>query len=154
MRHFRGEIRIEAPVEHVWRVLCDTSHWKAWAPRSEFSDFSGPVDQVGTTYADTTRLMGLNFRMTTQVVEVEPLRLYHEHTDQGPVDIVLRLEPDGDATRLVVESDYEIAGRMPGFVKDIIAKLWGEQNARQMMTNIKAVAEAKASAHESPAARR
>jgi hypothetical protein len=31
------------------------------------------------------------------------------------------LEPDGDATRLVVESDYKIAGRLPGFVKDTIA---------------------------------
>jgi uncharacterized protein YndB with AHSA1/START domain len=147
MKHFRDEVRIEAPVERVWAVLCDTSHWKDWAPRSEFSDFSGPVDRVGTTYADTTRLMGFKFRMTTEVVEVEPLRLYHEHTDTGPVDIVLRLEPDGEATRLVVESDYEIAGRIPGFVKDIIARRWGEQNARQMLANIKAVAEAKVPAH-------
>jgi hypothetical protein len=32
------------------------------------------------------------------------------------------LEPDADATRLVVESDYEIAGRLPGFVRDTIAR--------------------------------
>jgi uncharacterized protein YndB with AHSA1/START domain len=154
MRQFRDEVRIEAPVEQVWAVLIDTSHWQDWAPRSEFSDFSGPVDQVGTTYADTTRLMGFKFRMTIEVVEVEPLRLYHEHTDTGPVDTVLRLEPDGDATRLVVESDYEIAGRMPGFLKDLIAKGSGERNARQMLASVKALAEAKVPAHASQGATR
>lgn len=141
MRHFSDEIRIAAPVERVWAVLMDTSHWKDWAPRSEFSDFSGPVDEVGTTYADTTRLMGFRFRMITTVVEVEPLRRYHEHTDTGPVDTIIRLEPEGDGTRLVVESDYEVAGKLPGFVKELVARVVGERNVRQMLGNIRKLAE-------------
>ncbi len=142
MRHFRDEVRIEAPVEQVWAVLCDSSRLHEWTPRSEFSDFSGPLDQVGTTYSDTTRLMGLAFKMTNEVVEVEPLRLYHEHSETGPVDTVIRLEPDGVATRLLVECDYDIAFRMPGFLKDVLAKVWGERNAHQMMQNLKTTAEA------------
>lgn len=145
MLHYRDEIRIEAPVERVWALLCDTSRWTEWARRSEFSDFSGPVDEVGTTYADTTRLMGFTFRMITEVVEVEPLRLYHEHTDTGPVDTVIRLQPDGDATRLVIESDSEVAGafgKLPGFLKYPIARRVGERNWRQNMARLKALAEA------------
>ncbi|GAB93578.1 hypothetical protein GORHZ_229_00210 [Gordonia rhizosphera NBRC 16068] len=151
MRYFRDEIRIEAPVERVWAVLCDRSRWKEWAPRSEFSDFSGPVDEVGTTYADTTRLMGFTFRMITEVVEVEPLRLYHEHTDTGPVDTKIRLQPEGDATRLVVESDWEVAGvagKIPGFLKYPIAKRVGERNWRQMLARLKSLAEAEVSEQE------
>ncbi len=34
MEHIREEIRIEAPVEHVWAFLCDTSHWQDWMPRA------------------------------------------------------------------------------------------------------------------------
>ena len=135
-------MRIEAPVERVWELFIDRSRLHEWTPRSEFTSFSGPLDQVGTTFSDTTRLMGLDFKMTNEVVEVEPLRLYHEHTDTGPVDTVLRLEPDGDATRVIVDSDYDIAIRMPGFLKDLLIKGWGERNARQMMHKFKALVEA------------
>ena len=144
MIHFRHEIRIEAPVEGVWAVLCDASRWKEWAPRSEFSDFSGPVDEVGTTYSDTTRLFGIPFRMVTEVVEVEPLRLYHEHTDTGPVDTVIHLQPDGDTTRLVLESDADVAGilgKLPSFLKYPIARRVGEWNWRQYMAGLKALSE-------------
>jgi uncharacterized membrane protein len=146
MRHFRDETRIEAPVEAVWATWCDTSRWNEWSPRKEFSDFSGPVDEVGTTYLDTTRLMGFTLKNVTEVVEVEPLRLYHEHTDTGPADVVVRFEPAGGATHLVVECDYELPGKLPGFVKDLMAK-WGERDARQMVVRFKGRAEAKVPAH-------
>ena len=48
MQHIREEIRVEAPVEHVWEFYCDTSNWSDFYPRAEFSDFSGPVYMVGT----------------------------------------------------------------------------------------------------------
>lgn len=149
MLHYHQEIRIEAPVETVWAVLCDASRWKEWATRSEFSDFTGPVDEVGTTYSDTTRLLGFTFRMVNEVVEVEALRLYHEHTDTGPVDTVIRLEPDGDATRLVLECDAGVAGilgKLPGFMKYPIAQRVGERNWRQYMAGLKAVSESNVAA--------
>ena len=147
MQHMREEVRVEAPVEHVWKFYCDTSRWHDWMPRGEFSDFSGPVDKVGTTYVATMRLMGHEMKQTQEVVEVEPLRLIHEHTDNGPMDNYYRLEPDGDATRLVIESDWEIPGKLPGFIKDIVNKGWAERNTRNMLSDFKALAEAKVPAH-------
>ena len=147
MQHMREEVWVEAPVEHVWKFYCDTSRWHDWMPRGEFSDFSGPVDKVGTTYVATMRLMGYEMKQTMEVVEVEPVRLIHEHSDTGPMDNYYRLEPDGDATRLVLESDYEMPGKVPGFIKDFVSKGWAERNMRNMMADFKALAEAEVPAH-------
>ena len=143
MQHMREEIRVEAPVEHVWEFFCDTSRWTDWMPRAEFSGFSGPLDTAGTTYVQSMRLMGYEMKQSMEVIEVEPLRLIHEHTDDGPMDNHYRFEPDGDATRVVFESDYEMPGKLPGFIKDFIGKGWGERNWRNALDDFKALAEAK-----------
>ena len=143
MQHIREQIRVEAPVERVWKLYCDTSQWNDWMPRGEWSEFSGPVDKVGTTYTYSSKFMGFEMTGTTKVVEVEPLRLIHEHQDTGPMDMYLQFEPDGDATTCVVEAEYEMPGRMPGFVKDIMNKAWFERQTRNMLADFKAIAEAK-----------
>ena len=63
------------------------------------------------------------------------------------MDTVLRLEPAGDTTRLVVECDYDIAFRLPGFLKDLLGRHWGEPNSRQMMATVKTLAEARVLTH-------
>ena len=143
MQHLREEVRVEAPVEHVWEFYCDTSHWKDFIPRAEFSDFSGPVDKAGTTYVQSMKLMGFEMKQTVEIVEVEPLRLIHEHTDSGPMDNHIRLEPDGDATRVVFESEWEMPGKVPGFIKDFMGKGWVERNTRNMLADFKTLAEAR-----------
>ena len=75
MQHIRDEIRIEAPVEHVWSYMTDSSHWDEIQPRAKHTDFSGPLDQVGTTFVQTSKMMGFETKTTCTVVEVEPLRL-------------------------------------------------------------------------------
>jgi uncharacterized membrane protein len=139
----REEIRIEAPVEHVWAFLCDTSRWSDWMTRGEFSDFSGPYDRVGTTYAWKMKMMGFEMKGGGKVLEVEPLRLIHEHTDEGPQDTYYRFEPDGDATNVVIESDYQLPGYIPGFLKNIWTKSFFERQARNMVADFKVLAEAK-----------
>ena len=143
MQHMHEEIRVEAPVEHVWTFYCDPSNWPDFMPRATFSDFSGPVDRVGTTYVQSVRLMGFEQQMTIEVVEVEPQRLYHEHSDWGPMDNYFRFEPVGEATNVVVESDYELPGKLPGFIKDLLATGWMERNHRQILADFKALAEAR-----------
>ena len=146
MQHIREEIRVEAPVEHVWEFYCDTSNWSDFYPRAEFSDFSGPVYMVGTKYVQSMKLMGFEMSQDVEIVEVEPQRLIHEHSDTGPMDNHFRFEPDGDATRVVFESEWEMPGKIPGFIKDMASKGWMERNTRNILADFKAMAEARASA--------
>jgi hypothetical protein len=80
-------------------------------------------------------------------VEVEPQRLYHEHSDTGPMETYFRLERDGDATKFIADSDYEMPGKLPGFIKDLLASGWMERTHRQIMADFKALAEANVPAH-------
>ena len=147
MHHLHEEVRIEAPVEHVWALFGDVTHWEDWMPRRKTSDVSGPLDQVGTTFVQSTKLMGFEMKWTTEIVEVEPLCLVHLHSDWGPNDSRFRFEPDGQATRLVCDQDYDMPGKLPGFIKDLMTKGWTERQMRQMLADFKALAEAKVPAH-------
>ncbi len=147
MEHIREEIRVEAPVDHVWAFVCDTSRWRDWMPRAETSDFSGPYDQVGTTYVSKFKMMGFEMKQTSTVVEVEPLKLIHEHTDDGPMDSFIRFEPEGDATRVIMEADYEMPGYIPGFLKNLMTKSYFERQTRHMLQDAKAMAEVTVPAH-------
>jgi len=142
MDHMREEVLIEAPVEHVWALLCDTERMNEWMPRAEASDWTGPYDQVGTTYVETVKMMGFKETSTYTVVEVEPLKLIHEHTDNGPIDNYMRLEPEGDAIRFIVESDYVMPGHLPEFITKIFTKSFMERQVRNMLADFKAIAEA------------
>ena len=141
MEHIEIETRIEAPVDHVWSFLCDTSRWSDWIPRQETSDFSGPYDQVGTTYVSKMKMMGFEWKQTNTVLEVEPLKLIHEHTNDGPMDMYYRFAPEGDATRVIFESEYEMPGHLPGFIKNLVNKSWVERHMHQMLQDFKALAE-------------
>jgi ligand-binding SRPBCC domain-containing protein len=143
MKHFHHEVRIEAPVEHVWAFFGDTTHWEDWMPRRKTTDISGPLDQVGTTYVTSTKLMGVEQKWTTEIVEVEPPRLVRMHSDYGPMDNTFRFEPDGEATNLVFDSDYEMPGKMPDFLKDLMFTGWMERNLHRMFEDFKALAEAR-----------
>ncbi len=107
----------------------------------ETSDWTGPLDQVGTTYVSTAKMMGFEMKTTNTVLEVEPLKLIHEHTDDGPMDMYYRFAPEGDATRVIVESEYEMPGRIPGFIKNLVNKSWVERHMRQGLQDFKALAE-------------
>ena len=142
MQHMHHEMRIEAPIEHVWDFYLDTSRWQDWMPRRKTTDISGPIDQVGTTFVQSTKLMGYEMKWTTEVVEVEPQRLVRLHSDWGPNDTTIRYEPDGEATRFVFHSDYEMPGKLPGFLKDLMSKGWMERNMARVFEDFKALAEA------------
>lgn len=147
MQHIRDEIVIEAPVEHVWAYLIDSSHWDEIQPRAKHTDFSGPLDQVGTTFVQTAKMMGIEMKTTLTVVEVEPLRLCHVQGEPGPWDMSWRLEAEGDATHLILESDYDMPGKLPGFIKDLMTKGWMEGNVHRILADIKAFTEATVPAH-------
>jgi carbon monoxide dehydrogenase subunit G len=141
MIHFHETIRIDAPVEHVWKVLCDTSRLEDWITGEKLSEFSGPLDQVGTTFVTTSRMLGFEMKGTLKVLEVEPLRMVHLRADMMSMDAFYRFEPEGKATRMTVEGDYDMPGHMPGFIKSLMTKSWTERQMRHQLENFKGIAE-------------
>jgi len=138
MDHMHMEIVIQAPVEHVWEFYCDTSRWSDWMPRMKSVDFSGPVDQVGTTYVASGKILSFEVKSTFTIVEVEPLKLIHERTtSQGVQDNYVRFEREGEATRLIMDSDYELPAHIPAFM----TKGFFERNVRNMLEDFKVLAE-------------
>jgi uncharacterized protein YndB with AHSA1/START domain len=140
MNHIEMETRIEASVDHVWAYLCDPSHMDDWSMGKWV--FSGPSDQVGTTLVQTSRMMGFEDKTTWTVVEVEPTRLLHLRTDPDPGDLFFRMQPEGDATHLTVETDYEMPKHLPGFLKNLMSRSFVERQMRHQIENLKAFAEA------------
>jgi len=140
VNHIELETRVEAPVDHVWAYLCDPSHMDDWSMGTW--QYSGPSDQVGATLVQTSRMMGIEDKTTWTVVEVEPTRLLHLRMGPDPGDMFFRMEPDGDATLLALETDYEMPKHMPGFLKNIMSKSFVERQMRHQMENLKAFAEA------------
>jgi uncharacterized protein YndB with AHSA1/START domain len=134
------ETRIKAPAEHVWAFLCDTSQWDDWDPRHSHTDFTGQVDEVGTTWIEASRLMGFRMRTTQEVVEVEPQRLLHYHTDSGPAEAYYRLDAEGDMTRFTFDCDFEMPSRTPGFIQDFMVSR-ANRYPEQALADFKALAE-------------
>ena len=58
-----------------------------------------------------------------------------------------RFEPDGEATRVVFLSDFETPGKLPGVVRGFVVKGFSERYARNVLADLKALAEAKVLAH-------
>ena len=147
MQHIRDEISIEAPAEHVWSYLTDGSNWDEIQPRAKHTDFSGPLDQVGTTFVQTSKMMGFESKYTVTVDEVERPRLCRLSAEPGPWSMTWRLEPEGETTNLILESEYDIPGPLPGALKNLMNKAWMEGSVRKMLLDIKAFAEATVPAH-------
>ena len=108
-----------------------------------YSDISGPVDEVGTTFVQSVWVMGFEQKFTVTIVESKPLRLYHDHMEPGPMENSFRCESNGEATRLIFESDYGLPAKLPGFVKRAVNSGLIERNHRKMLADFKALAEAK-----------
>jgi uncharacterized protein YndB with AHSA1/START domain len=140
MQQFHDQVRIDAPVEQVWAFLCDPAHLHDWATQTEWSDVSGPLDQVGTTFVQTARIMGHEMKGTLEVLEVEPQRLLRLRSDQG-VNMVFRFEAQGGGTVLTLEGDYQMP-HLPAFLQNLMSKSYIERNTRHQLENIKALVEA------------
>jgi hypothetical protein len=65
-------------------------------PRRKISDV-----QVGTTCVQSAKLMVFEMKWTTEIVEVEPLRLVRLHSDWGPTEAASGSNPAERSGRVV-----------------------------------------------------
>jgi carbon monoxide dehydrogenase subunit G len=144
MSHIHEDIWIAAPAEAVFALYCDATRWRELGfEGAAFSNFSGPMDQVGTTFDVTASIATIERKGTNTVVEIEPNRLIRVR-GSGREDMIYRFEPEGDGTRFSCDAEYDATGVFYKLLDKVVLHRTMERATRQFNEKIKAMAEAKA----------
>jgi uncharacterized protein YndB with AHSA1/START domain len=146
MAHLHQEILIAAPVERVFALFCDEQRMaevKSIAGmKHEMSNFSGPMDQVGTTFDVNWRIAGINGKSTNTVVEVVPNRLIRIRGGDGD-DMSYRFEPEGGGTRASADDEYEMTNPFFKLIDKVVLRNAMDKGTREFLEKMKGWAEAK-----------
>lgn len=146
MSHIHQEVRVAAPVEHVFELARQVERGAEWNPYMEIRNTSGPIDKVGTTFDSTMKLLGQQLTSKGTIVEAEPLRLIHIRGvgDNGATsDWVYRFAPAGDGTLCTLDIDYEVPGAVAGVIDRLVYHGALDRATRHMAENFAALAEMK-----------
>ncbi|QAY68736.1 SRPBCC family protein [Xylanimonas protaetiae] len=100
----RREVRIEAPVDLVWRLHTDVAAWPSWQTDVEAAHVDGPL-VPGATFRWSTH--GLDVASTVYAVDA-PRRILWGGPAQGITGIhEWTFTPDGDATIVRTAESWE-----------------------------------------------
>jgi carbon monoxide dehydrogenase subunit G len=139
------DILIEAPVETVVAVFCDTERLSSiksmGGMKHEMSNFSGPMDQVGTTFDVNWRIAGIDGKVTNTIIEVEPNRLIRIRGGDGDIT-AYRFEPEGSGTRVSLDGEAEMS-RIYKLLDKVVLRNAMEKGTREFLEKMKGWAEAK-----------
>jgi carbon monoxide dehydrogenase subunit G len=138
------ETLIEASPAQIFALLDDPHRFPRYAPGVKAVSEVRQTDQrIGDSFRVTYAAMGIPFRMKFTIVDHAKDRAVTARFEGGMTGtFAWRLQPDGNATRVAVDIDYRMSG---GSVGAALGKLFfermNENNARQMLTNLKRAAE-------------
>ncbi len=144
MGHIRHEVKVGAPVGDVFDLACRTERHAEWDPYMDTRNFSGPIDQAGTTFDSTLRLMGQRIESKSTVVRVERPRLIHirgKASNGSTSDWVYRFDPAGTATLCTLDIEYEPPGILAEVMDRLVYERALERAVRHMAENFAALAE-------------
>jgi len=127
--------QIPAAPDKVWDVLTDPTRFPEWFTTHE--GFIGDVParlEEGSTYTQRVKAMGMPADTAWRVVTAQaPQRL--ELAGDGPMGVKVRssyvLQPDGDGSRLDVETEFE-GGMLAGPMGAMVAKQAGESTEKSL----------------------
>ena len=117
MRHVHCEIRVDAPVRHVFELACDWRRQPEWNPYLRFEGVDGPLDRVGTTFTSTLSVLGLRVQSSALVTQVVPRRLVRIQASApagGSSEWTYRFQPDGEATWCSLDIEYDVPAGLRG----------------------------------------
>ena len=147
MGHARVIHRIEAPIDHVWKLAVDMDRLPEWNPYWEVRNLTGPFDTVGTTFDGTMKMLGRSIEGVGRVLEVEPEHLIHleaSSPSMGPFDMRFSYDPDGNATLCTFDMEYHVpAGLFGSAIDKLFIGQYIDRQMEHMIGNFAALAEVK-----------
>jgi ligand-binding SRPBCC domain-containing protein len=114
MTRIMESIQIRRPVDRVFAYTTDARTWVNWQPFPAAEQTSeGPVG-VGTTFAGTIHMMGLNMKWTARATEFELNRKFGKNIISGPITNEQHntYSPSGVGTAFAISYDLRIGGPM------------------------------------------
>ncbi len=146
MAHIERSVRVEAAPADVFDVLTDLDRLPHWATTVvENHDMpDGPL-QPGQRFRQTVRVAGSNLETDWVVRSVDPPReIEYEATAPGGGELrmVQRVAPDGEASRVELELDYQLPGGFLGEALDqVYVERRNEREAEHSLNNLKELVE-------------
>ena len=156
-----NEFRVDVPVEEAWRVLLDVERIAPCMPGAQLQEVEGDeyrgivkvkVGPITAQYKGAARITDVDDVNHRAVIRAEG----RDTRGQGNASAIVTasLQPDGDGTRVNIDSDVTITGKVSqfgrGVIGDVSAKLL-DQFVASLERDV-LVAPAEPSAAASPAA--
>ena len=105
---------IPAPPERVWELISDTSRYAEWVHGTDEVTRNEGRAREGSTYAEANTLLGpWKAKTSWTVIEFAPPRRQVHTSADVPLnkrfDVIMELEPEGDATLFTCRLEVEPA---------------------------------------------
>jgi uncharacterized protein len=126
--NIENEFRVDVPVEEAWRVLLDVERIAPCMPGAQLQEIDGDefrgivkvrVGPITAQYKGTARLTEVDDANHRAVIRAEG----RDTRGQGNASatVTATLQPDGGGTRVRIESDVTITGKVSQFGRGVIA---------------------------------
>lgn len=106
-------IEVDQPVAKVWAYVSDFRTTEEWDPPTVSTERTSGDGGVGTTYLNTSKLLGHETQVTYRVTEFEPESRLQLAGDAGTsLDLLdtITLEPTATGTRLTYHAEFTPSG--------------------------------------------
>lgn len=128
-----NEFRVDVPVEEAWRVLLDVERIAPCMPGAQLQEVEGDeyrgivkvkVGPITAQYKGVARITDVDQVDHRAVIRAEG----RDTRGQGNASatVTARLQPDGDGTRVNIDSDVTITGKVAQFGRGVIADVSGK----------------------------
>jgi uncharacterized protein len=126
--NIQDEFRVDVPVEEAWRVLLDVERIAPCMPGAQLQEVEGDefrgivkvkVGPITAQYKGAARLTEVDDTNHRAVIRAEG----RDTRGQGNASatVTAALEPDGEGTRVHIDSDVTITGKVAQFGRGVIA---------------------------------
>ena len=101
-----------ASPERVFAYLSDFTTTTEWDPGTVVTTRASGDGGVGTTYSNTSRVLGRETKLTYEVVEyADPARIVlHGHNETVDATDSIAVSADGEGSRVVYTADFSFKG--------------------------------------------
>jgi uncharacterized protein YndB with AHSA1/START domain len=131
-------ITVDAPVERVWEYVDDPAHLpEIWPSMVEVKDVE-TLPEGGHRYHWLYKMAGMRFEGESETVEIQPQKhIVQRNEGEIPSTFEWTFTPEGGATRIELETEYEIPQKLLGKLAEPFVRKLNEREADTFLANLK-----------------